>query len=215
MTAPSHPKVEDCLFHYTSAKGLMGILKDQCVFATDSAFLNDSSEITYAGRAVERHLKNMIDHINLSPPPAGSKERTRLGLMVEAKGALAKFNEAKYDLAGSARSVFDGATYVSCFTEKPDQLSQWRGYGGRGYSVGFTRDGLNKLIIDEEHTPAENVIEVDYGERGLEKLRQEVSTFLLLVRQLAAALSVIPLTLSFRDWLKLNTMHLLKSKNGA
>jgi hypothetical protein len=100
--------------------------------------------------------------------------------MGEANDWLAKFNNTEYDLDGTAWTVFNGATYVSCFAEQPDQLSQWRAYGGRGYSVGFTRDGLNKLKIDGEDKPFESagdVIKVGYGEPGLEELRPDVSNF--------------------------------------
>ena len=41
MTMPDdHPAVEDCLFHYTSAGGMKGILESRCIWATDSAFLS-------------------------------------------------------------------------------------------------------------------------------------------------------------------------------
>ena len=81
MTAPpSHPQVKDCLFHYTSAGGLKGILENKYIFATDSAFLNDSSEIFYAGQEVEQLLKNLVADINLTSPPAGSgPTRSRTG----------------------------------------------------------------------------------------------------------------------------------------
>jgi hypothetical protein len=80
----------------------------------------------------------------------------------------------------SLPQIIDGATYVSCFTEKPDQLSQWRGYGGHGYSVGFTRDGLDNLVNEGASSlvaSAGPVIQVGYGQPGLEKLFREVSDF--------------------------------------
>jgi len=178
MTAPyNHPEIDDCLFHYTSAGGLKGILESQCIWATDSAFLNDSSEIRYAGLAVERHLDNMIGHLKLLDPQPGSEEKKRLHYISQAKEALAELNNAD-EYTGSAPYIVDGATYVSCFNANPDQLSQWRGYGGHGYSVGFTKAGLNRLVIEGDPSPVlPKVIQVGYGQPALDKLFQEISKF--------------------------------------
>lgn len=182
MTAPhSHPEKEDCLFHYTSASGLRGILEDKCIWATDSAFLNDSTEISYAGYAVERHIENLIQDIKITHPTPGSSDLYRMDHLSAAKDALVKLNDAEeWAPTASLPHIIDGATYVSCFTEKPDQLSQWRGYGGRGYSVGFTRDGLNNLVIEGASPLTAStgpVVQVGYGHPGLEKLFREVSDF--------------------------------------
>jgi hypothetical protein len=178
MTAPyNHPEIDDCLFHYTSAGGLKGIFESGCIWATDAAFLNDSSEVIYAGREVELHLQNLVKHLELHNPQPDSPERVRLALMASAADALQKFNDAE-GYAGSAPYVIDGATYVSCFTERPDQLSQWRGYGGRGYSVGLKKDALNNLEIDGEdqiHRSVGQIQRVLYGEEGLESLRRDVA----------------------------------------
>ncbi|WP_406816619.1 DUF2971 domain-containing protein [Mycobacterium sp. M23085] len=175
---PDHPDIDDCLFHYTTAGGLLGILTSRSIRATDSAFLNDSSEISFAGRAVERFLGDLyLEQERLYNHPPGSVERQRMGLMEEARAALADFNEAEYHLDGNHRSVYDGATYVSCFTEKPNQLSQWRGYGGRGYSIGFTKDGLGKLVVEQDDAPVGEIVQVGYGEPALAELYKEVNTF--------------------------------------
>lgn len=182
------PDAKDCLFHYTSAGGFKGILETQCIYATDSAFLNDLSEITYAADKVARHLEKRIAERDESPPPEGSEWWQRLNLMREAVVALDNIensNAAEYARTGSGLSIYDGATYVACFTNEPDQLSQWRGYGGRGYAIGFTKEGLNKLEIDGENTPAGEVVKVGYGDAvldgsadaALEGLYEKVSEF--------------------------------------
>src|ERR1700682_4515841 len=38
------PKISRPLFHYTDARGLIGIFETKCLFATHADFLNDSSE---------------------------------------------------------------------------------------------------------------------------------------------------------------------------
>ena len=196
MTAPySHPDPKDCLFHYTSAGGLKGILKDRCIWATDSAFLNDSSEIFYAGHAVERHIENLIHEIEVTNPVFKSSDWHRMHHLISAKDALELLNDAEeWAPTASMPHIINGATYVSCFTEEPDQLSQWRGYGGRGYSVGFTRDGLNNMVIEGVSSltaSAGPVTQVNYGQPGLEKLRREVSDWFA-TRPVTSQVSVTP-----------------------
>jgi len=45
------------LYHYTSAQGLKGIIDSASIWATDSRFLNDSSEIQDGINALSKHLK--------------------------------------------------------------------------------------------------------------------------------------------------------------
>jgi hypothetical protein len=182
-----HPTLKECLFHYTSAGGLKGILESGCIWASDSAFLNDSSEVKYAGQKVENHLKNLIKEFESLKPKAGSDESRRLIVLNRALDTLTKFNNAEDE-----RWLIDGATYVSCFTEMPDQLSQWRGYGGRGYSLGFTKKGLNDLAIEGEDSRAKSAgesIKVGYGPRRIEEK---------LNKNLSELFKTLPLRRSFR-----------------
>jgi len=180
VTTPDHPDLTDCLFHYTSTKGLIGILEERCVWATDASFLNDSSEIRYAGRALQNHLESMIAELRLGNPAPGSIEAERLIRITDAKEANVKFNEQEDAPPPLPPYVKDGATYVSCFSEQPDQLSQWRAYGGRGYAVGFTREGLGNLEIDgedEPFKPAGQVAQVGYGQPAIDDLCQKVANY--------------------------------------
>jgi len=42
--AEVQPKPEGLLYHYTNQKGLLGILKEKCIWATHLRYLNDMSE---------------------------------------------------------------------------------------------------------------------------------------------------------------------------
>lgn len=104
------------LFHYTSANGLLGILQERGIWATDIRYLNDSSEYYYAldllGDAIERRREK-----------AKSKY---LGALLEVLNLrLEKEDETEI--------------FVSSFTEESDQLSQWRAYCAPygGYAIGF------------------------------------------------------------------------------
>jgi hypothetical protein len=101
------------LFHYTTADGLLGILTDRALWATDATYLNDASEFRYADELVREALR---------------------GLNVDSTGTL--------DLKGFLFSDFlldSMACHVACFCEDGDLLSQWRAYGrdGMGYAIGF------------------------------------------------------------------------------
>ena len=51
------------LYHYTSQKGLLGILKDQKIWATHVQYLNDSTEFHFAIDLARSVLKSINDSI--------------------------------------------------------------------------------------------------------------------------------------------------------
>lgn len=133
------------LYHYTSGPGLDGILASRCLWATDSAFLNDWREITYAAEPLINRLETFLKtwpSRDLSDVPTGTAEENRVILARSALDAIKRFIELP--LSEHRFQYIDGATYVACLTEDHDQLGQWRGYGKRGYAIGFDRDRLGK-----------------------------------------------------------------------
>ena len=54
----SRPRPPRRLFHYTSAEGLLGILRDQRVWASDPEYLNDYTELRYGEELVARALES-------------------------------------------------------------------------------------------------------------------------------------------------------------
>jgi Protein of unknown function (DUF2971) len=146
-----------CLYHYTSAVGLESILRERVLRATDTAFLNDWQEITYAAKPL---IAQMDDAIN------DPYQRSRL-IMEHALSAIKRFVRLDEDLPTPNTGQFiDGATYVACLSEEHDQLGQWRGYGQGGYSIGFRKDGLENL--------AGNLRKVRYGENGINEICNEI-----------------------------------------
>lgn len=49
-----------CLYHYTSAVGLEGILRSRSLWATDTAFLNDWQEIVYAAEPLVADMEALL-----------------------------------------------------------------------------------------------------------------------------------------------------------
>ncbi len=97
------------LYHYTSAEGLVGIITSQVLWHTDASALSDPGEIEY-GRALIRDLTQK----HASPA-------LRTGVEVSL----------------NPLSIKGIVPYVCCFCEVGDLLSQWRGYGKEGYSIGL------------------------------------------------------------------------------
>jgi hypothetical protein len=106
-TIPTRP-----LCHYTTQGGLIGILKDKAMWATDAAYLNDSQEVVYAVNLAKKYFRN----------------RTPKDLRFEME--MRNILEQTEGLAGRLPA------YVASFSEEPDLLSQWRGYCSEG--PGFT-----------------------------------------------------------------------------
>jgi hypothetical protein len=105
------------LYHYTTQKGLLGIIKNQEIWAAHHQCMNDTQEFVHA------------------------KELFRSEI---AKGAHANplLEEMQNTLEGEG---FEGVNlYVASLSQCPDSLSQWRAYGGpaSGFSLGFDTDGL-------------------------------------------------------------------------
>jgi hypothetical protein len=114
------------IYHYTDPKGLIGILSDGQLWATDIGYLNDSSELRHA-QEVQRQLLGEI----IKESPDGSLQR-RL-----ATKAL----EGRHPFTGEK-------TYVVCFCAEDDLLTQWKTYGawGSGFSIGFDRKKLESSL---------------------------------------------------------------------
>lgn len=126
-----------CVYHYTSAGGFEGIVRDGFVRATNFSFLNDPSEVTYGTRLSRELLSEMKGELDESQRSVIDQVLTSLNLE-----ALAEI-------------------YVACFTRWEDDLSQWRTYGSAAlerYAIGFDTQELAALSAD----PNTNFVEVLY-----------------------------------------------------
>jgi Protein of unknown function (DUF2971) len=133
------------LYHYTSAAGLLGIIKgspweltppwpevetmlDQAghLYASDVRYMSDSQELKYGAEQFVPRLQ-----------AAGNDQ-----LLSENKRYLCQRLASIF----SSDDVFDYPMrcFAACFCERGDLLSQWRGYaeGVGGFAIGFDRDAL-------------------------------------------------------------------------
>lgn len=113
------------LHHYTSGANLISIIKSGEFWATQIACMNDSKELIHAIDL----LQNAIS------------ERERLGVTDEFAILLAKMRKL---LTGTSHEI--ASPFVICFSERGDDLSQWRAYGGSegGYAIEFD----TKILLD-------------------------------------------------------------------
>lgn len=119
------------LYHYTSSQGLQGILQTGSLWATHTAYLNDSSEFEHAAYLLTELLTELKQHYetDLTHPIHSLADRAVVRLQ---------------ELPG----LYD--RYVTCFCSIDNLLSQWRAYGHQGgYSIGFDHEGLIERLPPE------------------------------------------------------------------
>jgi hypothetical protein len=131
-------KYENSLFHYTNAKGLLGIFDSNKLWATAIHCVNDQSELQYFSHILQKK-------INL---------RFSEDIYKDMYYALNKQNISINFIQEIADKFFlDFKHFVTCFTliSSDDEyddglLSQWRGYGDDGgYAIEFDKSNLEKL----------------------------------------------------------------------
>ena len=112
-----HSTPPPSLFHYTTADGLLAMLRSRHLWATDSRFMNDPTELVYAANLMRSEVESELGR---SGDPRKQELAAWIAAMLEEKCQNARI-------------------YLACFCTDGDLLSQWRGYGsfGGGYAIGF------------------------------------------------------------------------------
>ena len=131
------------VWHYTSADGLIGVLKSGKIWSTQIACLNDTLEQRYFGNLVHAAVRLWRSQ-NTDP--------TNAVMLRIADDALANTD------------VTAAGYFVACFSEVEDDLGQWRGYGGGecGYAIGFRYDGILEAI---KTRPGTLLLPMNYDEK--------------------------------------------------
>jgi hypothetical protein len=192
---------ENELFHYTGVVGLEGILRSQCLWASNPYFLNDDEEIVLfharLKHALEPLMRDILAEVKGDPHAtervcrrAGSDVQTAThnlcnGLFYRILGN--RYQSPVIDPYVVSFSVPSGSSGVA----EHGLLSQWRGYGHEGgYAIVFDRRELQSLVSAEaRHLGLELFLgEVVYSDRlddftrgfdtSLQEIRQAVRTFL-------------------------------------
>ncbi len=125
--------------HYTTTAGLLGIVKEELLWATNIKFLNDEHEFVHA-------LEMIKDIIAKQKIPMPERVRpTFEEYIVEVKEQLESLDNYR------AETVF-----TLSFSEQIDLLSQWRGYcpNNNGYCIVFDAQKLYEAVgleFDDVH----------------------------------------------------------------
>jgi hypothetical protein len=130
------------IHHYTDSGGLLAIIETKTIRATDVWFMNDSAEATFGWERIERFL--------VDKTPSSAREREVIEIALVA-------------LRGVRDSVDFPGSYIACFSEKENDLSQWRAYGrGKGFSIGFDSEELDELAHAISSSPLPLIRKVAY-----------------------------------------------------
>lgn len=141
-------------YYYCSINTFLNIIKNREIYLSDPLKMNDSSEIKWYLNKLDEEQKNHTDSIF-------DKMKKRSGLEFSYK-----------ELSDTLDSYGQNSIYISCFSEEPDLLSQWRAYAddGRGVAIGFILENLaeyynfllEKIIYTDKvvYNSLENDVEV-------------------------------------------------------
>lgn len=142
---PSEKKPPEHLYHYTSIDGVKGILNENCLWASQIHFLNDTQEFKYSISILEKVLAELRKEL---------PEKTTWTRAIEiSTPSIPDVNDVLAVLYGSMRrlpshpALAKSPICVFSLSEDGDLLSQWRGYcpSGGGYSIGFRSDMLTQF----------------------------------------------------------------------
>jgi len=117
------------LYHYTTPQGLLGILGQHTLRATNVRYFNDPNELNYAAELVA----NVCEGLRSEYPKKSIEQK----FLVDFPHHFASLVDEKNDI------------YVVSFCENGDLLSQWRGYAsnGSGFAIGFDTQALKELKV--------------------------------------------------------------------
>lgn len=106
------------LYHYTNLDGLKGILNTRSIWLTNTSTLNDPTELTYGKDIILNSLNDKF---------VEETEPLIKDLLSDIIAHVMTYESISFK------------TYVACFCEENNLLSQWRAYGhyGGGYNLGF------------------------------------------------------------------------------
>lgn len=127
-----YKKNQQLIYHYTTLEGFVGIINSQSFYASNASFLNDKSELIYGKEITEKLLRSIIEK-------KGFNRVCYFGFNNKEENLLMKTIE-------ELNKPIHNNIYITCFSTKPDLLSQWRGYGNGGVRIGFSPLSLNDSL---------------------------------------------------------------------
>jgi hypothetical protein len=174
------------LSHYTTERGLIGIVRSQSLRATDFLALNDQTEFTYATQALwEEALEQTLPKI---PPDLRNTSKNLDYIRSLIPDSIRTLKKQVEESDGY------GSFYVTSFArgrnddeEERGILSLWHRYGDcEGYCLQFKIEDIRRIVNHERtcHSYAwielaEVIYEVDRGSSHFKELVEQISLRLL------------------------------------
>jgi hypothetical protein len=148
----SDTDLPDTLYHYTDINGLRGIFEDGEIWATNSLFLNDTTELQLGIAVVIAKLAEQLAALWQERAEALRRNVERDKAEREDNAFLPRIAELE-----QIRDAIDevgeySQCYIACLSEKRDQLSQWRGYASGGYCISFHTAPLLESLSTSHRT---------------------------------------------------------------
>ena len=142
----SEESCEETLFHYTTANGLLGILRSNEIWSTAYYCANDVSELS-AGKDVLTPIFRSKTHRMIQ------EGDSRVEIFGDRGVDIREYAD-KFEQRIFSHALHFFCVYITCFCKpcgKEDflhgLLSQWRGYGvDGGYALQFSRERLQERI---------------------------------------------------------------------
>ena len=153
------------VYHYCSLESLNSILKHRALRLTNILKSNDSMEISWICRYFQQVFQQAYEQASEEVHQKISKERM---------DNLIRFYTDEFFNENYSSYRY----YVTCFSKKPDLLSQWRGYAddGRGVAIGYDLDVLKTIASAPEYGKKQTVSlhEISYSEEQQKKVVEEI-----------------------------------------
>lgn len=143
------------IYHHTTTDGIIGILENQAIWATDIKFLNDYDEFLIGLQEITTTTERNKH---------SRREESYASQIVDLYNSLEE--NLRKNLLG--RSVF-----IASFTKTRDNLRQWMSYGrpNSSYSIGFERSLLENMPLDPQQYRSDELAykfgDVDYEMNSL------------------------------------------------
>ncbi|WPP49398.1 DUF2971 domain-containing protein [Catalinimonas niigatensis] len=140
--------MDEYLYHYTDANGLVGILTEGKLRASHFGYMNDGQELIY-------YILNFLN-------PATT---TFINEKALSEKLFEKFKE-HYRINNPFFQPFSANLFITSFSEEGNDLSMWRSYTPQGgFSIGFAKEGIKSLVSKNEEFS-----QCKYIDRNSEKL---------------------------------------------
>ena len=142
------PQLPSVLYHYCSVDTLISIIRNHSIWMSDAEKTNDSTEMKWLFARIQEVISETI---------LSCKEEYPCELLQKTEKIA--YETIERLMSKKAPITRNSKSFLLCFSEASDLLSQWRGYGndGKGVAIGFNTDilqnfALTKVIYDREDT---------------------------------------------------------------